>query len=64
MSARFTIKEASEYLHIPVNTLRWYRSSGHTGPKSYTLGGTVFYDRDDVDAWVADQKAATTRGGS
>lgn len=64
MAARFTIKETSEYLNIPVRTLRWYRSSGHTGPRSYTLGGKVFYDKSDIDVWVADQKAATSRGGS
>ena len=62
MPDRLTIKETSECLNIPINTLRWYRTCG-TGPQSYTLGGKVFYDKADVDAWVAEQKAATVRGG-
>jgi len=33
MSDRLTLREASEYLNIPVNTLRWYRNCG-TGPRS------------------------------
>lgn len=57
-----TLREAAELLNIPENTLRWYRTTGD-GPRSYKLGGKVFYDAADVDAWVADQKAATVRGG-
>jgi hypothetical protein len=37
MSDRLTLRQASEYLNIPVNTLRWYRTCG-TGPRSYSLG--------------------------
>lgn len=57
-----TLREASIYLHIPENSLRWYRTTGD-GPRSYKLGGKVFYDRADCDAWVESQKAATARGG-
>lgn len=63
MSDRLTLRQASEYLNIPVNTLRWYRTCG-TGPRSYSLGGKVFYDRADLNDWVATEKAATARGGS
>ena len=62
MFDRLTLRQASEYLNIPVNTLRWYRTCG-TGPRSYSLGGKVFYDKADLDAWVATEKAATARGG-
>jgi predicted DNA-binding transcriptional regulator AlpA len=61
-SPRLTLPEASEYLNIPVNSLRWFRTCG-TGPRSYKLGGKVFYDRGDLDAWVEAAKAATVRGG-
>jgi len=61
-SDRLTLRQASEYLNIPVNTLRWYRTCG-TGPRSYSLGGKVFYDRADLNAWVATEKATTARGG-
>jgi hypothetical protein len=59
---RLPLKQASEYLNIPVNTLRWFRTCG-TGPKSYLLVGKVFFDVDDLDTWVSAQKAATARGG-
>jgi predicted DNA-binding transcriptional regulator AlpA len=62
MAERLTLKQASEHLNIPVNSLRWYRAE-HTGPRSYKLGGKVFYDRADLDAWTAAQKAATGRAG-
>jgi hypothetical protein len=58
MSERLTLRQASEYLNIPVNTLSWYRNCG-TGPQSYSLGGKVFYDRADLNSWVANEKAAT-----
>lgn len=63
MSERLTLQEASEYLNIPTNTLRWYRTVG-TGPKSYRLGGRVFYDRQDLDEWANAEKHATARGGA
>lgn len=56
-----TLHEASNYLHIPENTLRWYRQCG-SGPVSFKLGGRVTYDRADIDAWVAAERAASARG--
>ena len=58
---RLTLKEAAARLNIPENTLRWYRTCG-TGPCSYRLGGRVFYDAEDLDAWVDAERAATARG--
>lgn len=63
MPDRFTLREASNYLHVPVNTLRWWRTCDE-GPRSYTLGRKVFYDRTDLDKWAETQKAATSRGGA
>ncbi|MCB0934359.1 MAG: helix-turn-helix domain-containing protein [Mycobacterium sp.] len=62
-SYRFRISEASEYLNVPVNTLYYWRSN-KVGPPSYTLQRMVYYDRADLDAWVAEQKAASVRGGN
>ena len=59
---RLTTAQAAAYISKPVPTLRWWRHM-NTGPKSYLIGRTVVYDRADLDAWVADQKAATARGG-
>lgn len=62
MQDRLTLAEASDYLNVPRNTLRWWRACG-TGPRSYTLGRKVFYDRRDLDGWVAVETAASERGG-
>ena len=62
MPVRLTLREAAEALRIPERTLRWWRTCG-TGPRSSTLGGRVFYDAADLDAWVNAEKAATSRGG-
>jgi hypothetical protein len=62
-SQRLTLRQASDYLNVPQNTLRWWRTC-NTGPRSYALGGKVFYDRGDLDAWVGNQKAGSLRGGA
>lgn len=59
---RLSTAEASQYTGIPEATLRYWRHN-HTGPASYCIGARVYYDIADVDAWVADQKSATVRGG-
>jgi excisionase family DNA binding protein len=53
-----TIDEAAELLRAPVATLRYWRHLG-TGPRSFRLGRRVLYRRDDVTAWVEDQRAGT-----
>jgi predicted DNA-binding transcriptional regulator AlpA len=62
MSMRLTTAEAAEYIGKPIATLRWWRHI-NAGPRSYTIGRTVVYDFADVEQWLADQKAATVRGG-
>lgn len=50
-----TLQEVSDWLRIPVATLRYWRHMG-TGPKSANLGGRrVRYRRSDVLAWVEGQ---------
>jgi len=58
-----TTDEVSELTGVPGATLRYYRYLG-TGPRSYRLGRRIVYDRADVDKWVADQKKATSAGGT
>jgi excisionase family DNA binding protein len=53
-----TIDEAADLLRAPVATLRYWRHLG-TGPRSFRLGRRVLYRRDDVTAWVDDQRAGT-----
>lgn len=58
-----TTAEVSARLGVPSETLRYWRHIDK-GPRCYRLGGKrVVYDTADVDAWVAEQKAATLRGG-
>jgi hypothetical protein len=63
MYERLTLSQASDYLSIPANTLRWWRTCNE-GPRSYALGRKVFYDVCDLDRWVESQKSETVRGGA
>lgn len=60
---RLGMRAASSYTNVPEATLRYWRSVGDVGPASYKLGRKIFYDRAELDRWMAEQKAATTRGG-
>lgn len=51
----------SEYVHIPLGSLRAWRHQGR-GPKSFKLGGRVMYLKKDVDAWIAQQYEASVVG--
>jgi predicted DNA-binding transcriptional regulator AlpA len=60
---RLGTRDAAAYLGgISEDTLRYWRYEG-TGPRSYRLGRRCYYDVADLDAWVAEQKAATAVGG-
>lgn len=60
---RLGTKDTAEYLGgFSEDTLRYWRYNG-TGPRSYRLGRRTFYDIADLDAWVAERKAATAVGG-
>jgi predicted DNA-binding transcriptional regulator AlpA len=57
-----TLAEASEITRVPVATLRFWRSRGEIGPKSFKLGPRrVMYRREDVEAWIASQYDAGTQ---
>ncbi|QNJ91184.1 helix-turn-helix domain-containing protein [Mycolicibacterium fluoranthenivorans] len=55
--------QAASYTGLADATLRYYRHAG-IGPVSYRIGSKVFYDRADLDAWLAVQRAASVRGGA
>lgn len=56
------VKAAALFLGIAEGTLRYWRSAGQ-GPPSFAIGRRVMYDRAELERWVAEQKAATLRGG-
>lgn len=57
-----TEADVVEMTGLARGTLAYYRHAG-TGPRSYKLGRRVRYDETDVLDWIAQQKAATYRGG-
>lgn len=57
-----TIDEVSDLIRVPVATLRYWRHGGE-GPASFTVGRRVMYRREDVEAWLDDQYAASKTGG-
>lgn len=57
-------KQVEEQYKINSGTLRYWRSMNQ-GPASFTLGprGRVVYRRSEIERWLAEQEAATRRGG-
>ena len=53
--------EVAQRLGKPVETLRYWRWKGE-GPPSFKIGRTVVYDDDELEAWVARQRATTGSG--
>ena len=53
----------SKMTGLPVGTLRYFRSTNQ-GPASFALGKRVVYRRSEVERWIAEQEAATRRGGN
>jgi predicted DNA-binding transcriptional regulator AlpA len=51
-----TTHEVAEIIRTPADTVRYWRFLGK-GPRSIKLGRRVLYDRADVEAWIADEKA-------
>ena len=57
-----SINELASETGIAPATLRYWRGEDF-GPASFKLGGRIVYRRDEVDRWLAEQEAATRRGG-
>lgn len=58
-----TVDEAAEILRRTPGTLRWWRHAGQ-GPRSFTLGRRVYYDRADLLTWIEAEAQRTARGGT
>jgi DNA-binding transcriptional MerR regulator len=56
------IEGASEFTGVPVGTLRFWRATNQ-GPRSYVVGRRLWYDVEDLEAWLHEQKEASVRGG-
>lgn len=54
--------DVSARLNVPQTTLRDWRHNNY-GPPSFALGRNIKYDEAELNAWIAAQKAATSRGG-
>jgi excisionase family DNA binding protein len=54
-----TTKDAATYVGLAVQTLAEMRVSGES-PTFHKLGRRVLYDREDLDAWLATRKRAST----
>ena len=61
---RMTITQAAAYLGLSRRTLYGWREA-NTGPRSFRVGERkVVYLRSDLDAYLADRIALTSRGGT
>ncbi|GAA2748794.1 helix-turn-helix transcriptional regulator [Amnibacterium kyonggiense] len=49
-----TLTEAAALLRRSPAQLRWLRHQ-QTGPKSALISGRIFYRREDIERWVAEQ---------
>ncbi|MBB3749867.1 putative DNA-binding transcriptional regulator AlpA [Mycolicibacterium sp. BK634] len=49
-----TLLEVAEMTRTNPATLRYWRSVGGCGPRSFKLGRRVLYRRADVEQWIAD----------
>lgn len=63
MSEFMTTGQVSQETGINAGTLRYWRSTNQ-GPTSFSLGKRVVYRRSEVERWIAEQEAATRRGGN
>lgn len=55
-----TTAEVAELLRVPAETVRYWRHVGGKGPRSFKIPGgrRVLYAREDVDAFIAEARAA------
>lgn len=52
-----TTDDLARLLRTSPESIRWWRHVGR-GPTSFKAGRRVLYARDDVHAWLAQQRAA------
>lgn len=57
---RLTRQEAADYIGKKKSTLDNWASSGYGDLPYYKLGGSVYYRRSDLDAWLEKQKRTHT----
>lgn len=57
-----TLRQTAQRYDWKEQTLRQWRHEGR-GPKSYVVAGRVYYDIEDIEAWIAVEKLKSARGG-
>lgn len=61
-TTRLTLTQAATYLGLARQTLyQWRWEADGTKPPSYRIGNRVYYDLEDLDAWIAGHKARTLK---
>jgi len=58
-----TTAEVADHLRTSAETVRYWRHIG-SGPKSFKAGRRVLYAAEDVEAWIAEQRAAAPNGAA
>ena len=58
-----SLNEAAAVMGIAPGTLRTWRTKG-VGPVGFKVGRRVMYRREAVEAWLAEQEAATASNSS
>ena len=56
---RLDARATSAYTGLSLKSLAVMRCNGN-GPAFFKLGKSVFYSRDDLDAWIAGNRARST----
>lgn len=63
MEGLLTLEGVAERLGVATQTLRNWRMQGR-GPTGFKVGRRVMYRREAVEAWLAEQEAATASNSS
>jgi predicted DNA-binding transcriptional regulator AlpA len=59
-----TPEDVAALTRTPIGTLKWWRHLGDRGPRSFKLGRRVVYARDDVLAWIKEERAKQDGGAA
>lgn len=52
------LEEVAARTGVPLETLRYWRKMGDSGPRTFKLGRRVVVDEADLEAWLDEQRAA------